>query len=231
VRSAVRHRVWSTRSATPPLYGHSTTPGQPYDLPVFAPEQAWITAYTAAIRTAMIVCKMRPNSCIEVGCVGVGLARRHGHIPEPIPVAVYAHRGNEATVVPGADSKRDDGFAGHLVLHFAGGAFLDLTADQFHDARRGILLPGPIVLPGVTRQQITDGFEVGLSTGTTVRYRELVDDIAWRRQPAWTDSSELTIGIADRELRRLLAGGGPHPSTGTAPAKRHAARARRPGRR
>lgn len=90
------------------------------------------------------------------------------------------------------------------MLHFpAVDVFVDLTADQFHNPRRGLLVPEPLCGP-VTREQLAAGIAVDLPTGTTIRYREMVGDVSWRALPAWYEPSTLTTAIAVRNLRATL---------------------------
>jgi len=170
---------------------------------MFTPDVQWIEAFAEAIRNTMHRCGAAPNSCIEAACVGVGVAREFGFLVEPVPVAVHVLAGGQATVLPSPDgsSKRDSGFAGHLILHFPGaGMMVDLTADQFHNPKRGLLVPGPMVGP-VTREQLTTGFGADLPGGTKIGYRELVGDVSWRVLPAWAEPSTLMTQMAVRELR------------------------------
>lgn len=173
---------------------------------MFAPTESWLAAFTAAVRIVMRRAQCRLNSCVEAACIGVGVARRFGYIATPVPVAASVQVGNYAVVLPGPPGTPPsrEGFAGHLVLHFAGDTVIDLTADQFHRPDLGILVPGPITLPGCSREQLTCGVGFKLPTGVEMTYQELVGDVAWRALPAWTGSSDLTIHLTTAELYRRL---------------------------
>lgn len=178
---------------------------------VFAPDQRWISAFANVVREVMDRCGCTPNSCVEAACIGAGVSKAHGYLVEPVPVAVQVLAGNQATVLPGPAGRRGNsqrsGFDGHLILHFpAARVMVDLTADQFNSPRRGLLVPGPIIGP-IAREQLAGQWAVAaLPTGTEVRYREMIGNVAWRALPAWRESSELVIGIADRALRAQLSG-------------------------
>jgi hypothetical protein len=173
---------------------------------MFAPSNRWISAFVAATQEVMRRCECSLNSCVEAGCIGVGVARHFGYIATPVPVAVLVQAGGEATILPGPPGSRTgrSGFDGHLLLHFAGDTVVDLTAGQFHAPARGLYVPGPITLPGCTRELLTGGVAVELPGGTTVAYQEMVGNLEWRHLPAWTGSSAITIRLTVAELYRQL---------------------------
>ncbi len=165
----------------------------------------WIDLAAATTYRTMRDAQCKLNSCIEAGCIAVGLAQSYGYLCEPVPVAVRVLHGNAATVLPGPTSRRRDGFAGHLVVHYPGADMLvDLTADQFHSPERGLLVPAPLLMP-VTRDALAAGIEVTLPAGTQIAYQEMADDVSWRALPAWRDSSGVTIAAARRRLDVLLS--------------------------
>lgn len=171
---------------------------------MFVPTERWPSAFTAAVRIVMRRAQCQPNACIESAGIGVGVAQRFGYLAEPVPVAVQVQAGNYAVVLPGPPGTpaSREGFAGHVVLHFAGDTVIDLTADQFHRPDLGILVPGPITLPGCPREQLTEGVGFELPTGVAMTYRELVGNVAWRALPAWAESSALMTHLAVAELYR-----------------------------
>lgn len=173
---------------------------------MFAPSERWLSAFTAATRLVMRRCECAPNACIEAACIGVGVARRFGYVATPVPVGARVQAGNTAIVLPGPPGTRPsrEGFGGHLVLHFAGDVVVDLTADQFHRPDLGVLVPGPITVPGCTREQLGGGVEFELSTGVSVAWWEMAGNVAWQSLPAWTQSSGLTIRLVEAELYRRL---------------------------
>lgn len=175
---------------------------------MFAPTERWLSTFVDSTREVMRRVLCRVNSCVEAGCIGVGVAREFGYIAVPVPVAALVQAGNEATILPGPADSWDrrgggGGFRGHLLLHFAGDTLVDLTADQFHAPARGIYLPDPIVVPCCPRELLAGGvaFEVG---GTTVTYREMVGNLEWQALPAWTGSSAVPIRLVVAEMRRRL---------------------------
>lgn len=173
---------------------------------MFAPTERWLSAFTDATRIVMRRWGCPPNACIEAACIGVGVARRFGYVATPVPVAVRVQVQNTAILVPGPPGTRPsrDGFAGHLVLHFAGDVVVDLTADQFHRPDWGILVPGPITVPGCAREHLAGGVEFELPTGAAVAWQEMVGNVAWRSLPAWTQSSAVPIRLVEAELHRRL---------------------------
>ena len=172
---------------------------------MFVASSDWIDRSTETIYQAMRDAQCGRNSCVEAACIAVGVAQAFGYLCEPVPVAVCVRAGDQATVLPGPDSRRRDGFAGHLVVHYPGAdTVVDLTADQFHAPRRGIWVPEPLIMP-VSRDGLARGFGAELPTGTLIEYREMVDDVSWRSLPAWTESSNILIAVIVRRLRALLA--------------------------
>lgn len=171
--------------------------------------------FTRVVAETMRDAGCTDNSCVEAACIGVGVAHAFGFVAEPVPVAVRAVAGNTAIVLPGPNREgRRRGFDAHLILHFAGNAFVDLTARQFNRPDRGLLVPGPIVVYDAPRDRLAAWATVPLRTGTTVSYRELDDDVTWRMLPAWTESSALTIRVATRNLRTALGNPRGRSSTG-----------------
>lgn len=152
-------------------------------------------------------CGAKANSCLEACRVGVDVAREFGHLAEPVPVAVRVEAGKQQTVVPGPPGTpvRLRGYAGHLILYFpTAGTMADLTADQFHDPRRGLLVRGPVVAP-MARHRLTEGFDAVLSSGTVIGYRERAEDASWRTMPAWAQPSTLVTLLAVKTLRDAAA--------------------------
>lgn len=174
---------------------------------MFVASPRWIDQASAVTYRTMRTALCKLNSCVEAGCIAVGLAERYGYLCEPVAVAVRvtSPSGREVTYLPGPDSRRQGGFAGHLVVTYPGvEAVVDLTADQFHAPRRGLVVPAPLVIP-VGRDDLNPGVEVTLPGGTRIEYRELVDDVSWKALPAWTESSEMVIELAKRRLDAVLA--------------------------
>ncbi len=170
---------------------------------IVAPHR-WIDLATTATYQAMRDGRCVRNACIEAGCIAVGVAQNHSYLCEPVPAAVCVSAGKEATVLPGVESRRRDGFAGHLVVFYPGADIMvDLTADQFDAPARGLHVPGPLVV-SISRDDLAAGMQVHLPTGTTVQYREMVGDVSWRALPAWYESSRLTIGHATRLLHAMI---------------------------
>jgi hypothetical protein len=153
-----------------------------------------------------------PNVCIEAARIGVDVAQAFGYIAEPVPVGVQVIAGDRAVVVPGPAGTphraSDRGFNGHLVLLFAGGWFVDLTAPQFHRPDLGIHVTGPVVFGGLDRAVLQDALvEVHADTGVTVRYYELVGNVAWRspRNLAWSTSPPaIAVQAVLADLRNRL---------------------------
>lgn len=174
---------------------------------MFTPDLMWIEAFTAVVHDTLRGCGCTINCCVEAACVGVGVARAFGYLVEPVPVAVQVYAGNEVTILPGPDGhgKRREGFDGHLVLYFPTvGIVSDITADQFHDPKRGLHVPEPLT-GDIPRDRLIAGIAAELPGGTTIAYRELVGDVSWRALPAWADPSPLTTHIAIRNLREALS--------------------------
>lgn len=171
---------------------------------MFSPTKDWLDVFVSATREVMRRCECTLNACVEAGCIGVGVARHFGFVATPVPVAVRVQAGNEATILPGPPGTRTgrSGFDGHLLLHFAGDHVIDLTADQFHTPARGLHVPGPITLPGCTREMLADSVAFTLPTGTSVAYQEMAGNLEWRYMPAWTQSSAITIRLVVAEMRR-----------------------------
>lgn len=178
---------------------------------MLSPDQTWIAVLGDVVTEAMRRFGCSLNSCVEAGCIGVGVAAAFGYAVEPIPVAVQVTNGREATVLPALSGmrvgqRRRDGFEGHLVLYFPGiSTMVDLTARQFHAPSRGLLVPGPLVGQVDRGELAGDGVVADLGTGTVIHYREMVDNVAWRALPAWRESSAMSITVIVRQMRERLA--------------------------
>lgn len=171
---------------------------------MFVADPDWVDAFADAVHATMRRVGCNLNSCVEAGCIAVGVARTFGYVCQPVPVRVIVQAGKQATVLPGAEFRRQGGFAGHLVVHFPGvDNVVDLTSDQFHAPHRGLYVPAPLVFP-VGREDLTAGFGVALPSGTHISYQEMLGDVSWQTLPAWTGSSAFTINLAVRELRSEL---------------------------
>ncbi len=171
-----------------------------------APPQ-WIDRASFVTYQTMRDARCKLNSCVEAGCIAVGLAERYGYLCEPVPVAVRvtSANGRVMTYLPGPASRRRGGFAGHLVVTYPGTPVIaDLTADQFHRPEAGLVVPAPLIIPA-DRGHLVPGFEIRLPGGVRMQYRELVDDVSWRALPAWTESSDLVIDVAKQRLDVVLA--------------------------
>lgn len=175
----------------------------------------WVDLFAETVRCTMRTCRAKVNSCIEATLVGVGVAQACGYLAEPVPVCALVHAGKQATVLPGppgSPRQRGEGYEGHLLLHFpAANITSDITADQFHDPRRGLLVPRSVVFPA-TRAELVAGVEHGTGNGTRIIYAERVGDISYRAYPAWALPSPFTTAVALRNLRAAWALAGGQPS-------------------
>ncbi len=175
---------------------------------MFVASRRWIDLAAAATHRTIRASAFRLNCCIEAACIAVGLAETFGFLCEPVPVAVRvlsaSHK--QVTMLPGPGAgRRTGGFAGHLLVSYPGaGVVVDLTSDQFHTRKRGLLVPAPLVMT-FDRDRLAGGVEVTLPSGTKIAYREMVGDVSWRALPAWTESSAIPIAIARRHLDAALA--------------------------
>lgn len=184
---------------------------------MFAPDERWLRAFDHVVPAALRRFGCPPNSCVEAGCIGVGVSQAFGFVVEPIPVAVHVTNGCEATVLPAppelrTSRRRRDGFEGHLVLFFPGASVMsDLTAVQFNDPRRGLLVPGPVTGKVDRTALAGEGIVADMENGTVIHYQEMVGNVAWRALPAWRESSAMSITVVARELREYLASGAKQP--------------------
>lgn len=171
---------------------------------MFVAPDMWIDLASDQTYQAMRSFGCKLNSCIEAACIADGLAQRYGYLCEPIPVAIRVIGKRASVMLPGPDSRKGRGFAGHLIVYYPGAdRVVDLTSDQFSLPEWDLLVPAPLGMP-VTRDSLVNGVVVTVSSGLRIVYRELVNDVSWRSLPAWTESSDEVIEVAKTRLDAAL---------------------------
>jgi hypothetical protein len=176
---------------------------------MFGPSQRWLGEFADLVWRTLRNGGDPANCCVVAARLGSDVARAFGYLPVPVPVRVRVQRGREVTVLPGPNGgvgRRGAGFAGHLVLWFpAVDGLVDFTAPQFHDPRRGLLVPEPLYGVGVvTRQALERGFSVNLPTGVRISYREMPDEVGWKAEEAWAGVPPVVTGAVVRQLRAAV---------------------------
>jgi hypothetical protein len=188
---------------------------------------AWVEAFAAFTRAAVVERYGSRQSCVVSTRVAVEVANYFGLSGRALPVTVAAWNDRWGVGTGGTGELRDGGvWDGHLVLILGERWLVDLAADQFDRTARGLRVPGPAVLSWNADTEAlvhspvgwTNRFEAGQDY-TLIRYTALASTV-WRSSPDWTNRVRMrpVVGHAIRMLRAWEGAGGERPG-GTRPAR------------